>query len=322
MEFKDYYQTLGVDKTASADEIKKAYRKLARKYHPDVSKEADASARMAAVNEANAVLSDPEKRAAYDALSARRPPGGDFQPPPGWDEGFEFTGAGPGMGAGVGAGRGGEEGDFSEFFAHLFGQARARQAQRTRAAQRGEDHHAAIGVDLRDSYDGATRELQLRAPRLDASGHVVLDERTLQIRIPKGVREGQQIRLAGQGSPGLGGAPAGDLFLEVRFNPDPRFRVDGRDVTQTVPVAPWEAALGARIEVDTPSGRVQVGVPPNSAGGRKLRLKGRGLPSDPPGDLYLELQLVLPPADSPRARELYEAMARDLSFNPRQEMTS
>lgn len=322
MEFKDYYAALGVAKTASADEIKKAFRKLARKYHPDVSKEADASARMAAVNEANAVLSDPEKRAAYDALSERRPPGDDFQPPPGWDEGFEFSGAGRGMGAGAGAGRGGEEGDFSEFFAHLFGQARARQAQRARAAQRGEDHHAAIGVDLRDSYEGATRELHLRAPRLDESGHVVLDERTLQIRIPKGVREGQQIRLAGQGSPGLGGAPAGDLFLDVRFNPDPRFRVDGRDVTQTVPVAPWEAALGGSIQVETPSGRVQVGVPANSAGGRKLRLKGRGLPSDPPGDLYLELQLVLPPADSPRARELYEAMARDLSFDPRQEMLS
>lgn len=317
MEWKDYYATLGIDKTASADEIKTAYRKLARKYHPDVSKEPDAQARMSELNEANAVLSDAERRAAYDQVGRRRPPGEqDFRPPPDWAEGFEFSGA--------------PEADeaYSEFFANLFGH--AARASRARSAPgsggsgepqlRGADHHARISIELRDSYDGATRELRLQTPRLDAaSGQVAFEQRTLQVRIPKGLREGQQIRLAGQGSPGYGGAPAGDLFLEVQFAPDPRWRVEGRDVTQTVPLAPWEAALGASIEVVTPSGSVQVSVPPASSSGRKLRLKGRGIPGEPPGDLYLRLELVLPP-DSEKARELFKAMARELDFDPRRTM--
>ncbi len=314
MEFKDYYKTLGVEKTAAADEIKKAYRKLARKYHPDVSKEPDAQARMAELNEANTVLEDPEKRAAYDQLGQRRDArgGGDFQPPPDWDRGFEFTGA-P---------HGGEE--FSDFFANLFGHAaqasRARTAgARTEPRMRGEDHHAKIAIALRDSYEGATRDIGLRAPKLGDDGRVVLEARTLQVRIPKGVRDGQQIRLAGQGSPGFGGAPAGDLYLEITFEADARFRVEGRDVTQTVPVAPWEAALGGTIAVPTPSGRVEVGVPPNSRNGRKLRLKGRGIPGEPPGDLYLQVELVLPP-ETEASRALFQTMARELAFDPRAAM--
>ena len=314
MEFKDYYKTLGVDKGASADDIKKSFRKLARKYHPDVSKEPDAQARMAELNEANTVLGDTEKRAAYDQLGRRRQAGGgqDFQPPPDWDKGFEFSGA-PESGE-----------DFSEFFSSLFGHAghaaRSRSGpSRSEPKLRGEDHHAKISIDLRDSYEGATRDIGLRAPRLDASGHVALEERTLQVRIPKGVRDGQQIRLTGQGSPGYGGAPPGDLYLEVQFTPDARWHVDGRDVTQTVPVSPWEAVLGATIDVPTPSGRVQVTVPPASRGGRKLRLKGRGIPGDPPGDLYLQLELVLPP-DSDKARALFQTMATELAFDPRQAM--
>lgn len=314
MEFKDYYKTLGVDKTATADEIKKAFRKLARKFHPDVSKEPDAQAKMSALNEANTVLADVEKRAAYDELSARRaagPRGGGegFQPPPNWDQGFEYSGT-P---------HAGEE--FSDFFANLFGQ--AGQAARARATpgrgepkMRGEDHHAKITISLRDSFEGATRDIGLRAPRLDADGRVVLQDRTLQVRIPKGVRDGQQIRLTGQGSPGYGGAPAGDLYLEIGFELNPRFRIDGRDVTQTLPIAPWEAALGADIDVATPSGRVQVTVPVNSTSGRKLRLRGRGIPGEPPGDLYLELELVLPPP-SDKSKALFQAMARELAFDPR-----
>lgn len=315
MEFKDYYQTLGVDKSATADEIKKAFRKLARKYHPDVSKEPDAQAKMSALNEAHTVLEDAEKRAAYDQLSQRRQAGTagqDFQPAPGWDRGFEYSGP-P---------QGGEE--FSDFFANLFGQ--AGQASRARASgaraepqMRGEDHHAKVAISLRDSYEGATRDIGLRAPRLGADGRVTLEDRTLQVRIPKGVRDGQQIRLAGQGSPGYGGAPAGDLYLEIAFEDDPRYRVEGRDVTQTIPIAPWEAVLGASIDVPTPSGRVQVTVPAHSRGGRKLRLKGRGLPGDPPGDLYLQLELVLPP-ESEKSRALFEAMARELAFDPRAAM--
>jgi len=310
VEFKDYYQVLGVEKTAPADEIKKAYRKLARKFHPDVSKEPDAEKRMKEVNEAYAVLSDPEKRAAYDQLGSRWQTGQDFQPPPGWDAGFEFSGDGA---------HGAQAADFSDFFASLFG-----RAGRDRGAgdyqMRGGDHHAKILIDLPDAYHGATRTIALRAAKLDASGRVVTEERTLNVQVPKGVKEGQHIRLAGQGSPGVGGGPAGDLYLEVNFSPDPRYRVEVRDVYQIVRVAPWEAALGASIEVPTPSGNVQVKVPAGSQTGRKLRLKGRGIPGIPPGDLYLVLDVVLPPADTDKARQVYETMARELAFNPRQKL--
>ena len=313
MEFKEYYKTLGVEQTASADEIKKAYRKLARKYHPDVSKEAGASARMAEVNEAYAVLSDPEKRAAFDKLVQRRAAGQDFQPPPGWDAGFDFSDAGSPVG---------DDGDFSEFFNALFGRAaRARQGGGARAQMRGADQHAKISINLADAYHGATRSLALREARLDESGNVVSAERVLDVRIPKGVKEGQSIRLRGQGSPGFNGGPAGDLYLEVEFEPDAHYRIQGRDVTQTVPVAPWEAALGATIEVPTPAGGVEVKVPAGSNSGRKLRLKGRGIPGNPPGDLYLELELATPPANTEKAREVYQAMAREFSsFNPREQV--
>ena len=307
MEFRDYYQTLGVQRSATADEIKKAYRRLARKYHPDVSKEADAAARMSAINEANTVLSDPEKRAAYDALGRRPPPGQDFRPPPGWDAGFEFSGGGFDAG----------EDEFSDFFANLFGRA-ARARRGGSASMRGGDHHAKVMIDLADAYEGATRPVTLRSARLDENGRVVTDERTLDVTIPKGVRAGQHIRLRGQGAPGIGGGGSGDLYLEVDFRPDDRYRVDGRDVTQRLPVAPWEAALGATIEVPTPSGSVELKVPPGSRNGRKLRLRGRGIPGDPPGDLYLDLDTVLPPADTEAARELYRTMERQMKFNPRQ----
>lgn len=307
MEFRDYYQTLGVGRTAQADEIRKAYRKLARKYHPDVSKEPDAAERMSELNEAYAALSDPQKRAAYDALGNRYGAGQEFQPPPDWNAGFEFTDGGQ---------SGAEAEAFSEFFSSLFGRGQRRAAAGDHR-MRGADHHARILVDLHDAYHGATRGISLRGARLDESGRVVPEERVLNVGIPKGIREGQQIRLAGQGSPGAGGAAPGDLYLEVHFTPDARYRVQGRDVYETVPVAPWEAALGAEIEVPTPSGPVRVTVPPGSQTGRKLRLKGRGIPGDPPGSLYLELQVVLPAADTETARELYRTMARDMAFDPR-----
>jgi len=314
MEFRDYYQTLGVARGASTDEVKKAYRKLARKYHPDVSKESDAEARMREVNEAYAVLSDPEKRAAYDELGNRYGAGQEFQPPPDWGAGFEFSGAGGGPGM--------RDEAFSDFFSSLFGRAgRGRGAGGAGARRmRGSDHHARILVDLADVYGGATRAITLRGARLDDAGRVVTEERVLDVRIPKGLAEGQQIRLAGQGAPGLGGGPPGDLYLEVQFRPDPRYRIQGRDVFETIPVAPWEAALGATIEVPTPSGRVQVNVPAGSQTGRKLRLKGRGIPGDPPGSLYLQLEVVLPPADDETARKLYETMARELAFDPRRHL--
>lgn len=309
MEFKDYYETLGVDRSADAAAIKKAYRKLARKYHPDVSKEPDAKQRMPQVNEAYAVLSDPEKRTAYDALSRGRQAGQDFEPPPNWDAGFEFSGDGA---------YAGQADDFSDFFASLFGRAGAGPYSGDHPL-RGGDHHAKIVIDLDDAYHGATRTISLRTSRADANGRMASEEHAVNVQIPKGVREGQYIRLAGQGSPGRGGGQPGDLYLEVHFAPHARYHVQGRDVFESVPVAPWEAALGAGIEVPTPSGRVQVNVPAGSRQGRKLRLRGRGIPGDPPGDLYLVLEIVLPPADTDKARELYQSMARDLGFDPRRD---
>jgi curved DNA-binding protein len=318
MQFKDYYQTLGVARDATAEEIKKAFRKLARKYHPDVSKEADAELRMKEVNEAHAVLSDPEKRAAYDQLGAGFRPGQDFRPPPDWDAGFEFSGDGFAPG---------EAADFSDFFAELFGRMGGGRggfqthgsSHATHFQGRGEDHHAKVLLDLEDAFHGATRQVSLRVPQMDAEGRVRLETRTLNVRIPRGVREGQVIRLAGQGAPGMGGAPAGDLLLEVHFRPHQRLRAEGRDLHLALPVAPWEAALGAVVAVDLPEGGVKVRIPEGARSGRQLRVRGKGIPGNPPGDLLLDIQVVLPPADTPKARELYETMARELAFDPRRE---
>lgn len=311
MQFKDYYAVLGVARDASEDEIKRAFRKLARKHHPDVSKAADAAERMQEVNEAYDVLRDPEKRASYDRVGQGRQAGQDFQPPPGWDTGFEFSGA-PDGAAGFGA--------HSDFFEALFGAAR-RGAPRghPHAPARGEDHHARIAIPVEDAFHGATRSLTLRSPELDASGHLVLRERQLNVRIPKGIRAGQQIRLAGQGMPGAAGQGAGDLYLEVQFEPHRRYQVDGRDLHVKLRVAPWEAALGARVPVATPDGVLELAVPAGSQGGRKLRLRGRGIPGDPPGDLYAVLEIVLPEATSGKARALYAQMASELAFDPRRE---
>lgn len=314
MEFKDYYQTLGVARDATAEEIKKAFRKLARKYHPDVSKEADAEHRMKEINEANAVLSDPEKRAAYDQLGRGYQPGQDFRPPPDWDAGFEFTGQGFSPH---------EAAEFSDFFAELFGRMDgARGAARHHGHAfhaRGEDHYARILLDLEDAFHGATRQISLRVPKVDAQGRVALETRTLNVKIPRGVREGQVIRLAGQGSPGVGEAAAGDLLLEVHFKPHPRLRATGRDLHLTLPVAPWEAALGAVVAVELPDTTLKVRIPEGAQSGRQLRVRGKGIPGTPPGDLLLDIQVVLPPADTPKARELYETMARELAFDPRRD---
>ena len=317
MQFRDYYQTLGVTRDATAEEIKKAFRKLARKFHPDVSKEADAEQRMQEVNEAYAVLSDPERRAAYDQVGQGYQPGQDFRPPPDWDAGFEFSTRDFSPG---------EAAEFSDFFSQLFGQMGARgmgggfRAHRGGGAYRarGEDHHAKVLLDIEDAFQGATRQISLRIPTLDAQGRVSLETRTLNVKIPAGVRAGQVIRLAGQGAPGFGNAPAGDLLLEVHFRPHDRLRVEGRDLFLDLPVAPWEAALGAVVSVDLPGGSgIKLRVPAGAQSGGSLRVRGKGLPGNPPGDLILSIQIVLPPADTPKARELYASMAREMNFNPR-----
>jgi curved DNA-binding protein len=310
MEYRDYYKIIGVDRNATQDEIKRAYRRLARKYHPDVSKEPDAETRFKEVGEAYEVLKDPEKRAAYDQLGADWKAGQEFHAPPGWDAGFEFRGSGF---------RGGGASAFSDFFEALFGrdfQAGARNFQGG-FHTRGEDHHAKVLIDLEDAWRGATRKITLQVPEVDAQGRVHTRERVLSVRIPAGIREGQQIRLAGQGASGPGSGPAGDLYLEIRFRPHPFYRVDGRDLYLELPVAPWEAALGTAAKVPTPAGTVDLKIPAGSGSGRKLRLKGRGIPGKSPGDLYVVLKIALPPADTARAQDLYRRMQQELDFNPR-----
>lgn len=314
MDFKDYYDIMGLDRNASEAEIKRAYRKLARKYHPDVSKETDAEARFKELGEAYAVLKDPEKRAAYDQLGANWKAGQDFQPPPDWNAGFEFSGGDFSAGAGAA---------YSDFFESLFGggfgSAHA-DGRRTGFHARGEDHHAKVMIDLESAFQGATREITLRTPEVDSSGHVTTSQRTLTVKIPKGVRQGQRIRLSGQGSPGTGEAPAGDLYLEIEFKPHRVFRVEGRDVYFDLPITPWEAALGATVTAPTPGGPVELKIPPGTTSGRKLRLQKRGIPGTPPGDLYAILSITVPRADSDSAKQLYRQMEKELGYDPRSKL--
>ena len=312
MEFRDYYEIIGVARDATQDDIKRAYRKLARKYHPDVSKEADAEARFKEVGEAYEVLKDPEKRAAYDQLGANWKAGQDFRPPPDWDQGFEFHGGGF---------TGAEAGGFSDFFESLFGRggvgAGFGGADTGGFHAQGQDAHARVVIDLEDAYQGASRTLTLKHTELGADGRPQVRERTLNVRIPRGVRQGQQIRLGGQGDPGIGQGRAGDLYLEVAFRPHAHYHVEGADVFLDLPVAPWEAALGATVKVPTPTGTVDLKIPAGSGSGRKLRLKGRGIPARTPGDLYVVLQVALPAADSEAERAAYRDFEQAMAFNPR-----
>jgi curved DNA-binding protein len=332
MRFKDYYEVMGVPRGATQDEVKRAYRKLARKFHPDVSKEKDAEERFKELQEANEVLKDPEKRVAYDQLGPDWRQGQEFRPPPDWGKGFEFTpgrggrgahsaGAGPGPGAG---------GNFSDFFSELFGtrspfggthgfESAGRGGAGQGFASAGQDHVARVEIDLEDAYRGGTRTITLRTPEITPDGHVTSKPRTLRVSIPAGVVEGQQIRLAGQGSAGVGGGPSGDLYLEVNFRPHPLFKVDGRDVIVQLPVAPWEAALGETVSVPTLGGPVEMKLPAGARAGQRLRLRGRGLPGPMSGDQYVSLTIVLPP-DTPAARDLFTRMKQELPFDPRAEL--
>ncbi|MDY6946076.1 MAG: DnaJ C-terminal domain-containing protein [Pseudomonadota bacterium] len=307
-EYKDYYKIMGVARDVGQDELKRVYRRLARKFHPDVSKEKDAEARFKEVQEAYEVLKDPQKRSAYDQLGSNWRQGQDFRPPPEWAQNHEFSTA-----------FGDQEGGFSDFFSSLFGAGGVGgRAGRTRGGGRGfamagDDQVAAIEIGLEDSFRGGTQTIELNSQQMG-------EPRTLKITIPQGIVEGQRIRLAGQGSPGHGGGPAGDLYLEVRFRKHKLFQVEGRDVTLTLPVAPWEAALGATVPTPTLAGAVDLRIPANAKAGQRMRLKGRGLPGTTPGDQYVVLKIVLPPADSPKARELYEQMQRELPFDPRAEL--
>ena len=309
MEYKDYYAVMGVGRDATADEIKRAYRRLARKYHPDVSKEPDAEARFKEIGEAYEVLRDPEKRAAYDALGQRKP-GEEFRPPPDW--GFDFAGAG--------AGGGGHAGDYSDFFESLFGGLGGGMRGGRTFRARGFDTTARVEITLEEAYAGTSRKMSMQRLEPDAQGRPQPKTRELTIRIPAGVTDGQRVRVPAQGEPGIGGGAPGDLILEVRHAPHRWFRTEGRDVWLELPVTPWEAALGASVRVPTLGGRVDVKVPKGSQAGRQLRLKGRGLPGDPPGDQFIVLKIVAPPADTPEAEALYKEMAQRMPMNPRAEM--
>jgi curved DNA-binding protein len=288
MQFKDYYEVLGVPPAAAADVIKSSYRRLARKFHPDVSKEKDAEERFKSVNEAYEVLKDAKKRAAYDQLRARGyRPGEEFRPPPNFNQEFDFDGA--------------DNGGFSDFFESLFGRMRGGPGAGPAAAgaRRPRDTRARLEIDLERAFAGGAERVQIGG-------------KTLEVKIPAGIQPGQHIRLAGQGGGG------GDLLLEIHYKAHARFRVEGRDVTITLPVTPWEAALGAAVPVPTLAGVVDLKLPAGSASGKRLRLKGRGLPGTPTGDQFVELSIATPPADDVSARSFYEDMAKQFkSFDPR-----
>jgi curved DNA-binding protein len=322
MEFRDYYQILGVERSASAEQIKTAYRRLARKYHPDVSKEPNAEARFKEMQEAYEVLKDPQKRAAYDQLGADWKAGEQFRPPPDFGNDFEFAGAGRSRRRGPRArapeaNAGGE--DFSEFFSSLFGGG-SPFANAGGGGGGGRDHHARVGITLAEAYHGTTRTLELKRPEVRPDGTAELRTHTVRVTIPAGVTEGQLIRLAGQGGPGGEGGAAGDLYLEAHIEPDRLYQLEGRDVTLTLPVAPWEAALGAQVTVPTLGGPVDMQVPAGAQSGQKLRLRGRGLPGSPAGDQYVQLKVVLPPATTAEAKSFYEQMRAKLSFDPRADL--
>ncbi|MFO7954746.1 DnaJ C-terminal domain-containing protein [Thioalkalivibrio sp.] len=305
MEYKDYYKILGVSRDASQDEIKKAYRKLARKYHPDVSKDPDAETRIKEVNEAYEALGDPEKRKAYDQLGSNWRQGQDFRPPPGWDGSTQHRGARGGAGAGA------DFGGFSDFFDSIFGGGGMGGGRRRAGGagfnMRGADREGRVEITLDQALKGTEVSVS------DADGRVQ------RVRIPAGAKDGSRLRVRGQGDPGVGSGGAGDLLLEIRVKPDSRYTLDGRNLYREIPITPWEAALGATIEVPTPHGWVNLKIPSGSQSGKQMRLKGKGLPGKPPGDLYLKLMVQVPPEDE--AGDWYRKMAEQSSFAPRADLT-
>jgi curved DNA-binding protein len=336
VKYKDYYEILGVDKNASQKDIQRAYRKLARKYHPDVNKDEKAQDKFKDINEAYEVLKDPEKRKQYDELGSGWQAGQDFRPPPGWESAFGFGGAGRGGRSRTGSGfrefhfGGGGGGDFSDFFEMLFGQRDFGRAQGMGGARGASgmggwpkesyDQEATVRILLEDAYHGATRTITLQSQQMTPDGRVVPEQKDYEVKIPKGITHGQRIRLAGKGGQPPGGGPAGDLYLKVEIEPHPRYRLEGRDIYVDVPVTPWEAALGGRVEVPTPGGNINLTIPAGSQSGRKLRLRGKGMPNPKgnDGDLYVVLSVAVPKKLSDRERELFEELQQASSFNPRQ----
>lgn len=315
MQFQDYYKLLDVSKNASDTEIKKAYRKLARKYHPDVSTERNAEEKFKQIKEAYEVLKDAKKRQAYDQLGKDWQHGQQFKPPPGWrDE--------EASGFGTGGFTGAKAGDFSDFFERMFSGNAAfhRTGSSSPHFKRpGEDLHSRVTISLEDAYHGATRNIRLQVPKMNAQGIVENKLKTLNIKIPKGVTAGQQIRLSGQGGSGQGGGADGDLYLEVEFAKHPHFTVEGKNVYLQLPITPWEAALGATITVPLITGKVDLKIPAGSESTKKMRLKGKGFPATVPGDVYIILSIVTPKAVTAAQKKIYTDMEKQFThFNPRE----
>ena len=310
---KNYYEELGVSRDAAADEIKKAYRKLARKYHPDISKETDAEAKMQAINVAYDTLSNPEKKAEYDQML---------------DHPQGFSNFGQGNQSGFDGSQfyrqsSGDSADFSGFedlfgrFGSGFGGGQQR-SQRQQRSHRGEDQHASIQIDLEIAYHGSTQQITLQISTYNVYGEPEVQRKTLEVKIPKGMKEGQQIRLNGQGQSGINGGENGDLYIEIQYKDTDRIRVEGADVYQTIDVSPWEAGLGQSIEVNTPAGQLKVNLPKNAKNGQQLRLKDKGIPNKTAGHLYLIINIVLPPAHSEQEQQAYQQFADAFtSFRPR-----
>jgi len=319
MQYKDYYKILGVSRTASADEIRKAYRRLARQYHPDVNKSPGAETKFKDSTEAYEVLSDPKKRERYDTLGANWQAGQDFTPPPGWEH-MQYGPRGAGAGEPGGAGFG-----FSDFFETLFGagafgaqeQPSFSRRRRPARALRGEDHSADITIPLEDAYRGAHTTIALQAGEMSARGGAAV--RQYDVTIPRGIGDGGRIRLRGQGGAAPGGTP-GDLYLTVHIAPHPVFRLHGRDLDVDLLLTPWEAVLGAKVPVRTVDGSVTLTVPAGTSGGTRMRLRGKGLPAmgtEPAGDLYAVIRIAVPHTPSADERRLFQELARVSAFNPR-----
>tara|TARA_R110000824_G_scaffold336_1_gene1669 strand:- start:81519 stop:82475 length:957 start_codon:yes stop_codon:yes gene_type:complete len=315
MQFKDYYKIMGVDEKATTQEIKKAYRKLARRFHPDVSKETDAEQKFKELGEAYEVLKDTEKRQEYDQLRAMGTvnQNGEFRPPPDWESAMKYSNSG--------------SDDFSDFFENIFGRQgnfhrsyQPGQSGRTQSfSMRGEDQHFELTVSLEAAFAGTSQAIELRIPVVDEQGMVVHKNKKLNVKIPAGLTSGQQLRLKGQGAPGIGSGKPGDLILTIKVAPHSLYAVEGKNISLVLPLTPSEAALGTKVTVPTLTGKVKVSVPPLSQSGQKLRLKGKGLPGKVPGDFIATIKIVMPDKATDKSRELFTALAEELPFNPRAE---